>query len=178
MLPLVPRRSEPEVLMRPWISVSASQGQLPIQLQYTQFGQFPFLHATPYQKRLIPVYEQRPSRYRHSLLWLLIAACRSGASFLYFSFKTPRDSCHRLPRSLSRLTCVNVHPWRHNLRQDLSYQTKNSAAICNLKTCLLRSFQQTTSIIDNQGLLTHSPVLPLVAHPPPTFATATISKAR
>lgn len=54
VLPLVPRRSEPEILMRPWISVSASQGQRPIQPQYTQF---PVLHATPYQERHIPVYE-------------------------------------------------------------------------------------------------------------------------
>lgn len=57
VLPLVPRRSESEVLMRPWISLSASQGQLPIQPQYTQF---PVLHATPYQKRHIPVYEPIP----------------------------------------------------------------------------------------------------------------------
>jgi hypothetical protein len=54
VLPLVPRRSEPEILMRPWISVSASQGQRLIQPQCTQF---PVLHATPYQKRHIPVYE-------------------------------------------------------------------------------------------------------------------------
>jgi hypothetical protein len=58
------------------------------------------------------------------------------------SLFSPRDSRQRVPRSLSRLTCVNVHPWRRNLLN--SYQTKNSAAICNLKICL-RSFQQTTS---------------------------------
>jgi hypothetical protein len=52
VLPLVPRQSEPEILMRP--SVFASQGQRPIQPQYTQF---PVLHVTPYQERHIPVYE-------------------------------------------------------------------------------------------------------------------------
>ena len=53
-LPLVPRRSEPEISMRPWISASASQGQRPIQPQFTQF---PVLHAGPYQEQRIPVSE-------------------------------------------------------------------------------------------------------------------------
>jgi hypothetical protein len=54
VLPLVPRGSEPEILMRRWISVSASQGQRPTQPQHTQF---PVLHAAPYQEQHIPVYE-------------------------------------------------------------------------------------------------------------------------
>lgn len=54
VIPLVPRRSEPEILMHRYISVSSSQGQRLIQPQYTQF---PVLHAAPYQKQHIPVYE-------------------------------------------------------------------------------------------------------------------------
>jgi hypothetical protein len=53
VLPLVPRRSEPEILMRP---VSASQEQRSIQPQYTQF---PVLHAAPRQEQQIPMYEPR-----------------------------------------------------------------------------------------------------------------------
>lgn len=50
VLPLVPRRSEPEVLT----SLTASQGGLPIQPQDTQF---PVLHAAPHQEQHIPLYE-------------------------------------------------------------------------------------------------------------------------
>ena len=51
VLPLVPQQSEPEILIRPWISVSASQGQRPIQQQ------FPVLHAGPYEEQHIPISE-------------------------------------------------------------------------------------------------------------------------
>jgi len=50
VLPLGPRRSEPEVLT----SLTASQGGPPIQPQDTQF---PVLHAAPHQEQHIPVYE-------------------------------------------------------------------------------------------------------------------------
>ena len=56
VLHFVPRLSEPQILMRPWISVSASQEDRPIQPQYTQF---PVFHATPYQEQHIPVYEHQ-----------------------------------------------------------------------------------------------------------------------
>ena len=52
--PLVSPRPEPQILMRPWLSVSALQEERPIQLQYTQF---PVFHAAPYQEEHIPVYE-------------------------------------------------------------------------------------------------------------------------
>src|SRR6267154_116353 len=56
VLPLAPRGSEPEILTRRRISVSASRGQRPIQAQNTQF---PVFHVAPYQERHIPVYESQ-----------------------------------------------------------------------------------------------------------------------
>jgi hypothetical protein len=54
VVPLVSRRSEPEILMRPWVSVSDSEEPRPTQPQYTEF---PVLYAGPHQEQHIPVYE-------------------------------------------------------------------------------------------------------------------------
>ncbi len=50
VLPLVPRRSEPQILMRPWIPVE----ERPIRPPYIQI---PVFHAAPYQEQHIPVHE-------------------------------------------------------------------------------------------------------------------------
>jgi hypothetical protein len=50
VLPLVPRRPEPQILMRTWIPVE----ERPIRPPYTQI---PVFHATPYQEQHIPVHE-------------------------------------------------------------------------------------------------------------------------
>lgn len=51
ILPLARRRTEPEILMCPWISVSASQGDRPVEPKYTQL---PVLHVAPHQERHNP----------------------------------------------------------------------------------------------------------------------------
>jgi hypothetical protein len=68
-LPPLSQRPEPQILMRPWLSV-ASQEEGPIHLQYTQL---PAFHAAPYQEQRIPVYEQQltvsaPSNISESLM--------------------------------------------------------------------------------------------------------------
>ena len=52
IFPLDRRRTEPEILMCPWISVSASQGELFVEPQYTHL---PVLHVAPHQERHNPV---------------------------------------------------------------------------------------------------------------------------
>ncbi|KAF8499573.1 hypothetical protein F5888DRAFT_86875 [Russula emetica] len=117
VLPLVPRRSDPEILMRPWISVSASQGQRPIQPQYTQF---PVLPASPYQEQHIPVYEPQ----------LTVPALSNAPEV---SMDCPQPLLDSMTQQLSEAMDIDLDcppSLMHRLQQYSSLTTESASPAC------------------------------------------------
>jgi hypothetical protein len=143
VLPLVPRRSEPEILMRPWVSVSASQGQRPIQPQYTQL---PVLHAAPNQEQHIPVYDPQLTvpalsnapevsmDYPQLLLDSMTFQQQQLSEAMDIDLDCPQSLMHRLQQYYSSTTesappaCPQFHPLQNQFTNASQSQFTNAVS--------------------------------------------------